>query len=195
MKSKITTKRGDTGQTSALSGERISKAHPIIECTGCLDELRTHVALVRQLLLERASPDDGATAEFLLWLLHVCFVIGSQVSDPQNKKPQYRVANLGPEHLERLEREEANLDERVDLPKAFIVSATNPLAAHVDLTCTVARRFERSLVALKEAVPEFDTSVVVPFVNRLSDYLFFLARYVEGGHHHTVDYGILRNKD
>ena len=71
---------------------------------------------------------------------------------------------------------------------AFIVSASNTLAAHVDALCATARSFERSLVALREAVPEFDAGVLLAFANRLSDYLYILARHLEDGNHLTVDY-------
>jgi cob(I)alamin adenosyltransferase len=201
MKSKVTTKKGDGGRTVALSGQSLSKAHPIMECTGSLDELRCHTALVRLLILEHDvdGPGDASErarlADFLLWLLHVYFIIGAQVSDPLNRKPTYRVTNLSEEHLARLEKEQARLEGSLSLPKAFVVSATNAVAAQVDLVCTVARRFERSVVALQEAVPEFEGSLMLSFVNRLSDYLFVLARHIESGDHLAVDYGVLEKGD
>ena len=63
MKSSVTTKHGDRGETDALSGDRLPKTHPIIECTGCLDELRAHTALVRQLLPTEPAPERQTFAD------------------------------------------------------------------------------------------------------------------------------------
>lgn len=190
-RSPVTTKRGDKGETRTLGGEKVSKSHVIVECTGCVDELRAATALVRQHVLAERPGDCEAVASFLLWLMHVYFLIGSQCSDPRNRRPEYRRADVGPKHVERLESEQRRYEEAVRLPRQFIVSATTPLAAEVDALATVARRLERAVVRLKEAVPEFDAAHVLVFVNRLSDTLFMLARYLEGGKHQTVDYGLL----
>ena len=74
------------------------------------------------------------------------------------------------------------------LPRAFIASASNVVAGQLDVTCTVARRLERNLVRLKEAVPAWRSDDILRFVNRLSDFLFILARYVEEGKHVTLNY-------
>jgi cob(I)alamin adenosyltransferase len=190
-RSPVTTKRGDKGETTTLGGERLSKAHVVIECTGCVDELRAATALARQHVLSERPADYEAVAAFLLWLLHVYFLIGSQCSDPRNRRPQYRRGDLGQKHIDRLESEQRRFEEAVSLPRQFIVSATTPLAAELDVLATIARRVERAVVRLKEAVPEFDAAHVMVFVNRLSDTLFMLARYLEGGDHRTVDYQVL----
>ena len=77
------------------------------------------------------------------------------------------------------------------LSQVVIVSAATKLAAQADLTATVARTFERSLVRLKEAVPAFEADHILPFANRLSDYFWILARYLDEGTHQTVDYSLL----
>ncbi len=191
MKSQITTKRGDAGETRGLDGGTYWKTHPIVEAGGTLDELRAHLALCRQLMPDADARDTARTSDFLLWLLEVCFHMGAQISDPRNERPQYRKGDVAPRHLARLEAEQAWLEAEVKLPRAFIVSAANTVAAHLDVACTVARRFERRLVALKLAVPEFDATHLLAFANRLSDYLFMLARFVDGGEYQTVDYNCL----
>jgi len=190
-KSRITTKQGDRGETTALSGDRHPKSHPIIECVGVLDELRAHTALVRQLLLERKARDCRALSDFLLWLLHAYFPLGSACSDPANKHPEYRKVEIGARHVERLEAEQLRLEREVCLPGGFVAGASNRLAAEVDVACAVARRFERALVRLAEVEPAFQTEHVFAFVNRLSDYLYVLARYLEEGRHVPVDYGCI----
>lgn len=188
MKSHVTTGQGDTGQTRILSGDWVSKAHPILECTGWLDALRAQLALVRQNILHENPPGAEDHARFILWLLHCCFLVGSAVNDPLRKKPEYRMGEITNAYLARLEQEQARLEDHLELPRAFIACAANPLAAQIDLTTTTARTFERSLVRLKEALPEFDAEKLLAFCNRLSDYLYILARTLENGQHHPVDY-------
>ena len=193
MTSFVTTGRGDAGTTRVLSGEQFAKCHPILECTGCLDSARAHLALVRLLIVQANPPGGEEHAAFLLWLLHCCFLMGTAVNDPLRQKPEYRMGEIGPAHLARLEEEQARLEARLELPPAFIVCAANLLAAQVDVTTTVARTFERSLVRLKETLPEFEADALLAFCNRLSDYLYILARTLENGEHHAVDYQLLLN--
>ena len=190
-RSQVTTKRGDQGETTALSGEHYSKSHPIMECTGAVDELRAQTALARLLVIDQAGPHCGEIGDFLFWLLHAYFLIGTACSDPRNLHPEYRHDCIGPLHLDKLEAFQTHLEQRVTLPHAFIVSAATTVSAHMDIAASVARRLERNLVRLKESVPEFDITHLYPFVNRLSDTLFMLARLLDGGEYQTVDYGVL----
>ena len=189
-RSQVTSKRGDKGETTTLGGDDVSKAHPVIECCGCVDELRAYLALVLQQTLAQ-RPDDFESAEFLLWLLHCCFAIGSQCSDPRNAHPEYRNADIAKAHLRKLEAFQQKIEDEVDLPKLFVVSASNELAARVDIATTIARRLERAIVRVKEIEPTFDCPTMLAFVNRLSDTLYMLARRFDDGKLHTVDYTLL----
>ena len=189
MDSYVTTKRGDLGETTALSGRNLSKGHIVVECTGCVDELRAHTAYLRLRLLEQ-NPKSGEGA-FLLWLLHCYFPIGSACSDPANEHPEYHPRKIGPGHLARLEAEQQRLEANLTMPRMFIASAATPLAALADIACTTARRLERNLVRLREAEPAFDAEHILRFVNRLSDFLYILARTLDGDTHIPVDYSIL----
>jgi cob(I)alamin adenosyltransferase len=191
MKSQVTTKRGDAGATTAISGDAYPKSHIIMECVGTLDELRAHTALARLRIIEERPGNSEHLAEFLLRLLHTYFLIGSACSDPANKHPEYRKRDLNAKDLEWLEAEQQRIEERTPLPHAFIVSAGTTLAAQVDVACTVCRRLERNIVRLKEEVPEFQADDVFKFLNRLSDVLYMLARSLEHPHHQTVDYTLL----
>lgn len=190
MKSQVTTKRGDSGETTALNGEDYPKDHPVMVCTGTVDELRAHTALARLMLLERL-PKESASADFLLWVTHTYFLIGTACSDPAGKLASVRGPGVAEAHVEKLEAEQARLEKKLELPRAFIVSAANPVSAQVDVACTVARRLERCLVTLRREVPEFQQPALFRFVNRLSDYLFILARHLEGGEHQPVDKNLL----
>lgn len=191
MPSRVTTKKGDSGATRTLSGDIVSKSDLVLDCTGYLDALRAQLARLRLMLLRENAIDYDEHAEFLFWLLHVLFLVGTEVNDPEAKHPEYRVDTVQPKHLERLEAEQARLEGRLELPKAFIVSAANPAAAESDLCATVCRTLERNVVRLREATPDFDARQILPFLNRLSDYLFVLARHLEQGNHIPVDYTVL----
>ncbi len=191
MRSPVTTKRGDQGMTTAISGLSYPKSHLVIECSGRVDALRAHTALARLRVLESGRADAAESAEFLFWLLHVCFLIGAQCSDPLDRHPEYRHEDMGPGHLAKLEAFQAALEGRVTLPRSFIVSASSVLAAELDVATTVARDLEREIVRLKEAFPEFNAEHILVFVNRLSDSLFMLARSFEDGIHTAVDYSSL----
>jgi cob(I)alamin adenosyltransferase len=192
-RSQVTTKRGDRGKTSAISGDTYSKSHVIMEVCGSVDSLRAHTALARLCVLESDRPDAAEHGAFLLWLMHVYFLIGSACSDPLNKHPEYRKMDVSADHLEKLEAVQARLESRTRLPKKFIAGASNRAAAQIDIVSTQARALERDIVRLMEMIPEFTADSILPFVNRLSDTLFMLARALEDGNHITVDYGILED--
>ena len=156
-----------------------------------MDAVRARTAALRLSVLDSGREDADSIGEFLFWLLHAYFLIGSHTNDPNNKHPEYRNRDLDETHLERLESFQAALEKDVRLPEFFIAGASAPLAADCDILCTEVRRLERSIVALKETVPDFDTSVILPFVNRLSDTLFMLARKLEDGDFQAVDYNVL----
>ena len=191
MKSQVTTKRGDSGTTTNIAGETLPKSHPIFECCGQIDALRAQTALCRLELLASGHPEAVRIAEFLRWLLHMYFAIGSQCNDPRNLRPEYRKIDVGPEHLAKLEAHQADFEARVKLPRQFVLSAGTIASAHLDIACTTARAAERSVVRLKEAVPEFAADALLAFMNRVSDSLFMLARWVDGGKSATVDYSVL----
>lgn len=191
MKSKVTTGDGDAGNTKGLDGNTYSKAHPIMECVGAVDELRARTALVRQLILEEKPEDWKRIAEFLFWLLHTYFLIGAACSDPLKLKPERHQGEISRVHLEKLEGEQARLEERAKLPRGFIASASNLVAAHVDVASATARSLERRVVRLKADLAEFQAEYMLAFLNRLSDYLYILARYLENGEHIAVDFSIL----
>ena len=191
MKSQITTKRGDGGTGIALSGDTYSKSHVIMECVGCVDELRAHTALLRLQIIEERPHEYVVLDDFLFWLLHTFFLIGSACSDPIEKHHEYHRRTLCPKDIKELEEEQERLERQTPLAKRFVVSASNTLGAQADIAVTVARRLERNVVRLKEAIPEFEATHILAYVNRLSDYLYVLARTLDAGTQLGVDYAIL----
>jgi len=191
MRSQVTTKNGDKGRTVTIAGDALSKSHPVLECCGDLDALRAETALCRLALLDSGRQDAEKLGAFSFWLLHVYFLIGSQCNDPENKHPEYRKEDVSAKHLEKLEAFQAEFEATVRLPEKFVVSASNQLAARVDVLCTTSRRLERSVVRLQETVSAFEAEAILVFMNRLSDCLFMLARVLDDGQFTSLDYGVL----
>lgn len=191
MRSKVTTKRGDQGTTTALDGETYCKAHPIMHCVGAVDEARAQIALLQLVLAAENEKNNADILRFLHWILHTLFLIGTECSDPCKKHPEYRRGRLGEQELRSLEKAQMELEAELDLPSAFIVSASTIPAAHADLSCTAVRRLEREFAALQASCPEFETGTLPAYLNRLSDYLYILARWLEAGKHIPMDYSRL----
>lgn len=191
MKSLVTTGHGDSGQTSTLDGETIEKDHPITEALGALDTMRTHIALLRAQLQEQ-HPEACREIDFLLYILHTCFLIGSAVSDPHNRKPEWHPVRLTPVHLGVLEAEQTRLEEGLNLPRSFIVCASNALAAQADVAVSAIRTFERRFVVLRREYAALADPVYGAFVNRLSDYFFILARHFDRNQFRPLDYSVVQ---
>ncbi len=187
MTSRISTGHGDDGHTKALSGDAYSKGHPIMDSVGTLDELRAHVALLRVQLGQAKNEYTAPLNEPLLWLLHVFFVLGASLSDPLNKHPEHHQRVLRDKDMERLDQELERIEIQTPLPNVFILAAATPVAAQADIACTVARRLERDVARLKEQLPAFEAKRIQTFLNRLSDYLFILARHLDDAHHQAFD--------
>ena len=192
MKSFVTTGNGDDGTTRLISGEVVPKDHPAVACTGELDSMRADLALLRLEIIESGRGDADTLAEDLLWIVHVCFLIGTQVNDPGGARPEYRVDTVSAKHLKALEAKQAALEQGLDIPRQFIATASNRLAGRADCAATRVRQFERALMALSRSEPAFEPADLLRFTNRLSDYLVVLARHLEDGLHHPVDYDLLK---
>lgn len=160
---KIYTRTGDGGETSLFSGGRVGKAHPRIEAYGTLDELNSLLGLLR---IEPLPEEADAP---LVDVQQALFVIGGVLADPLGKfTPAPSAWDPGP-----LEAWIDCMDAELPPLRAFILPGGSRPAALAHVARTVCRRAERR-VAVVDGVPEG----VVPYLNRLSDALFVLARFV-----------------
>lgn len=168
---KIYTRTGDAGTTSLVGGVRIKKNDIRLEAYGTIDELTSHMGLLVTLL---GSEDDER--QRLIHIQSDLFIIGSHLATDQSQTPLYASAQLP-------EGETALLEQRIDeilalLPEAqgFVLPGGTPAAAQCHVCRTVCRRAERRIAALAEGA---DVGAdVVRYVNRLSDYLFVLAKKI-----------------
>ena len=171
---RIYTGRGDDGSTGLFHGGRVPKDAAGPEAAGAIDEA------VSMLGNARASA-DGDVGDSLLAVQRQLFVVGAEVAtDPANRgKLEDGVSRV---HQSMIDRLEAQIDEIVDargMPTEFVVPGGTGTAAAIDAARSVVRRAERRCVtwARDEGI---DDTLVVVYLNRLADYLYMLARSVEG---------------
>ena len=172
---KIYTKKGDDGTTGLLYGGRISKAELATEAYGTTDEA------VAALGLARALSGDEAVKEEILRLQRELFVVGADLAtNPEHRgKLEAGVSLVTPDMTERLEAEIDRITEEHPLPQVFIVPGANAVSAALDVARGVVRRAERRCVELAAGHAETNQEVV-RYLNRLSDYLFVIARREAG---------------
>ena len=168
MAFKIYTKTGDNGQTGLFGGMRLSKDHIRIEAYGTVDELNSYIGLVSDL-----AENEPIRME-LLEIQDRLFTLASHLAAQPGKKLSL------PELLESdilfLEEAIDKMDAMISPLKSFILPGGDVVASHCHIARCVCRRAERRVVTLAQSdeVPE----MVIVYLNRLSDYLFTLARYI-----------------
>jgi len=161
--SKIYTRTGDKGTTGLGDGRRVDKDHPRVEAIGTVDELNSLVGLIL------AYDIPPAVRECLTDVQHDLFDLGGELCIPGHTM-------LTGEHVARLERWLDALNGGLPPLKEFILPGGGNAAATCHLARTVARRAERRVVSLARAEPVNEH--VLGYLNRLSDLLFVMARYI-----------------
>ncbi|MCC6726005.1 MAG: cob(I)yrinic acid a,c-diamide adenosyltransferase [Saprospiraceae bacterium] len=166
MAFKIYTKTGDEGQTALFGGKRLSKSHLRIECYGTVDELNSFLGLVRD------GSQDKHVRDLLFEIQNRLFDLGANLAtDPD--KPM-TVPSLHEKDIQLLENEIDAMEASLPALKNFILPGGHTVVSTCHVARCVCRRAERLVVALNETEPV--TSDVLKYLNRLSDFLFVLAR-------------------
>lgn len=164
---KIYTKGGDKGETSLLGGTRVLKSHDRVEAYGNLDELNSFLGLIRD------QPLDPHQKELLLHVQEELFVAEALVArDPEKSVRQLPV--LHESIITRLEKAIDAMNEVLPPLSNFILPGGHVTNSYCHVARTICRRAERSLIRLSITSPVDD--IIIRFLNRLSDYLFVLAR-------------------
>lgn len=175
---KVYTRKGDDGTTGLLYGGRVGKDSPGPTAYGEVDEA------VSALGLARAETESGSELhEILVRLQREMFVVGAELATaPENRgklTPEVSLVTAG--MVEALEPLIDDLTARYDPPQEFVLPGENRVAAALDLARTVVRRAERASVAAARA-GWLEQSHVVPYLNRLADLVYTLARWQEGAY-------------
>jgi len=168
MSFKIYTKTGDTGETGLFGGMRLPKHHIRIESYGSVDELNSYLGLIRDLITEEE------VKVLLKEIQDRLFTIGSNLASDPSK--EMAVPDVKEEDVVALENAIDRMNEALPMLKSFILPGGHPHVSHCHIARCICRKAERNVVALhhNEPVP----LIILQYLNRLSDYLFVLARKV-----------------
>ena len=171
----IVTRHGDEGETGLLYGGRVPKDDLHTEAYGALDEA------ISALGLARALCSDPARAQRILDLQRELFTVGAELATAaaDRDKLEKHFATVTESMVAALDTEVASLEERVALPKGFVIPGGEPVAAAIDLGRSFVRRAERRAVSLQRA-GQLPNPEVLRYLNRCSDLLFMIARETEG---------------
>lgn len=171
MSFKIYTKTGDAGQTGLIGGTRIPKSHIRIEAYGTVDELNSWIGHIND------GIERNGEKSVLKEIQDRLFTIGSSLACDPNKDTQMHIPDLHEEDIVMLEKEIDRMNLYLPELKNFILPGGNALASSIHIVRCVCRRAERICVHM-QIENEFVDEKVIKYLNRLSDYLFVLARYI-----------------
>ena len=171
MATKIYTKTGDLGNTSLIGGTKIPKSHIRIESYGNIDELNSYIGLVSDYLQD----DLGKTV--LKEVQDRLFTIGSSLACDPEKETGMHIPDLNEADILSLEKAIDLMNDALPPMKHFILPGGHVAVSTIHITRCVCRRAERGVVNLLQH-EQFVEPLVIKYLNRLSDYLFVLARFV-----------------
>jgi cob(I)alamin adenosyltransferase len=164
---KVYTKTGDKGTTSLFGGTRVSKSNDRIETYGTVDELNSHIGLLRD------QPVNSDRHKLLVEIQDRLFTIGSILAtEPGNAK--LKIPNLADSDVVLLETEIDTMEEHLPPMKNFVLPGGHQSVSFCHIARCVCRRAERLVIGLSEN--EEIQPIVIQYLNRLSDYLFVLSR-------------------
>jgi len=175
---KIYTKAGDQGKTSLIGGTRVPKSHIRIETYGTVDELNSFIGLLSDLV------DDAKIKTDLKEIQDRLFTVGSSLACDPEKESALRIPDLKEEDITGLELAMDQMNEVLAPMKSFIIPGGHQAISTAHIARCVCRRAERWCVNMQEE-DLFVEILVIKYLNRLSDYLFTLARYI--GHLNGVE--------
>jgi cob(I)alamin adenosyltransferase len=171
MAIKIYTKTGDRGKTSLIGGTKVPKSHIRIESYGTIDELNSFIGLLNDHFKDERSNQSLKEIQDRL------FTIGSSLACDPDKEPLMKIPDLKEEDIVFLEKEIDAMNELLPAMKNFILPGGHPAISTAHIARCVCRRAERICVNMQEQ-DIFVDAVVIKYLNRLSDYLFVLARFI-----------------
>jgi cob(I)alamin adenosyltransferase len=176
--SAVATGKGDDGTTGLLFGGRISKDDPLTEAYGTVDEAVAFLGVARAFLTE---PEFSDLPDLILRYQRELFVVGAELATNPSARDRLQdgVTRVSEEMLVALESELALREGQIEMPREFVVPGNTQASAALEVARTVLRRAERRVVALTRS-GNFASDWLVPYINRLADLLWVLARVAEG---------------
>jgi cob(I)alamin adenosyltransferase len=171
MAFKIYTKTGDLGKTSLIGGTKVPKNNIRIESYGTVDELNSLIGLTADQVTQQPVKD------ILKEIQDRLFTIGSSLACDPDKEPKLKIPDLKESDITLLEHEIDKMNQELEEMKSFILPGGHVAISTAHITRCVCRRAERICVNMMEN-DLFVDPLVIKYLNRLSDYLFVLARYI-----------------
>lgn len=173
---KVYTKTGDRGNTSLFGGTRVPKHDIRIATYGTVDELNSHLGMLRSLKIEKEDSQQLIEIQEALFRMGAEFAVAPEKAVLKNGKERLRIAKIRGEQVQRLETWIDEMTATLPPLRNFILPGGHPAVAQCHIARTVCRRAERHATALYEEYPFHES--LLQYLNRLSDYLFTLARKV-----------------
>ena len=165
---KIYTRTGDKGQTSLIGGTRVPKFHPRIEVYGTIDELNSYIGLIRD------QDIDDHFKKILLEIQDRLFTAESIIALDPAAETNIKLPSLNDSDIALLENEIDIMNEALPELTSFILPGGHPTVSYCHIARCICRRAERHAIRLTQSQPVEER--VIQYLNRLSDYLFVLAR-------------------
>ncbi|MFA1822041.1 cob(I)yrinic acid a,c-diamide adenosyltransferase [Virgibacillus oceani] len=167
---RIYTRAGDKGQTSLVYGRRVAKNDVRVEAYGTCDEVNSMIGWGLSFLNNEIFEGKDNFLEKMHRVQTILFHVGAELATPTDKEVAWK---LKKEHIEELESQIDEWDQELEPLKQFILPSGHSAASALHASRTVARRAERTALGVEEVNP-----LVVSYLNRLSDFLFVAARFV-----------------
>ena len=174
---KIYTRGGDTGETVLIGGVRVRKDDPRVAAYGAVDELNSSIGLAAS-LAGGSARQDTVDESRMARIQEDLFTIGARLAavDPQKARAKGTIPAFEAERIAELEAWIDEMDEDLPALDAFVLPGGTAAGAQFHVSRTVCRRAERKVVGLLDDQPDLAEDVL-PYLNRLSDLLFTLARW------------------
>lgn len=170
---KVYTRKGDQGETSLVGGVRIKKSDIRLEAYGTVDELSAQLGMLVAMMSESNMEEER---QMVIRVQNTLFNVCSHLATDQSQTPLYPSAKISPEEVTILEQRVDELMKQLPEKQGFILPGGCPAACQAHICRTVCRRAERRIAALAEGA--IVGNEVQQYVNRLSDYLFVLAKII-----------------
>jgi cob(I)alamin adenosyltransferase len=170
---KIYTRTGDLGETSLVSGHRVSKHSPRTSAFGSVDELNSTIGICR---LHTGKMEDKTFDDMLFRIQNDLFDLGADLATLADEERNEIDLRITPQHVKRIEKEIDAMNADLKPLDSFVLPGGDPAAAHIHLARAQARRTERDMTKL--ATQESVGDPALQYINRLSDHLFVMARSI-----------------
>lgn len=167
----VTTRKGDCGETRLLNNSKIKKSNLRPEVTGTLDEAGAFIGR------SKAESRLPYVQDTLYTVQNHLYLLNAELACPEDKK-HYLKRKIAKRHIQYLDNCIAFIEKNIELPPKFYLPGQSLPSAELDIARTVVRRAERRVVELSQEETLHNNSIL-PYLNRLSDLLFLLARYEE----------------